>query len=257
MSLGRFVWFELMTRDVAAARAFYSELLGWRIDLAGTVDGDAYPTIKVGEQPIGGLVRLEGAGETPSHWIGYVAVDDVDAASRRATALGGSVALEPADIPGGGGRYAHLRDPHGGRFGVFEGPQVGVSPPPNQTPHGHFGFPELWTPDPEASLRFYGELFGWSRSKEIPLGAPGTYLVTAQGGTPDAGGLMPWPSGFHGRIAWVQYAHVARVDPVVERLRALGGTVFVPPEDLPGMGRFAIVEDPTGAVFAVYNLLAG
>jgi len=66
---------------------------------------------------------------------------------------------------------------------------------------------------------------------------------------------MPSPVGFHGRLAWIHYLHVPRVDPVVERARSLGAIIHVPPADLSGMGRFAIVEDPTGALFALYNRL--
>lgn len=250
MSNGRFVWFELVTRAVETAQGFYRKLFDWSVDLTDA-GRDTYPTLRAGNDAFGGLVRLDGRGETPSHWLGYLACDDIDRTCERACALGGTIEREPAQQAGG--RFAHLRDVHGALFGVVQSPPT-VVPPPDRTPHGQFGFPELWTPDPEVSLGFYGELFGWQRGKGIELGPAGTYRVFRDGDT-DIGGLMPSPVGFHGRIGWIPYLHVAKVDPIVDRAITLGATVFVVPEDLPGMGRFSILEDPTGAVFAAYNQL--
>jgi len=77
-----------------------------------------------GDQPVGGLIGPTDEGPVwPSggpepHWIAYIAVEDVDAAARRARDLGGQVLLPPVDIPGFG-RAAVLRDPQGAAFGVF------------------------------------------------------------------------------------------------------------------------------------------
>jgi uncharacterized protein len=252
MSNGRFVWFELVTRALGSAQGFYQRLFDWRVDLTDA-GSDTYPTLRAGDHAFGGLTRLDRRGETASYWLSYLACADVDQACQRACALGGTIEREPSSLPASG-RFAYLRDPHGALFGVVQGGPAATLPAPDRTPHGQFGFSELWTPDPRASMAFYGELLGWSRGRGIDLGPPGTYQVVRQDEF-DVGGLMPSAVGFHGRIAWVHYVHVPRVDPVVERARTLGATIFVPPEDLAGMGRFAILEDPTGAVFAVYNVL--
>ncbi|MGI5917905.1 MAG: VOC family protein [Anaerolineae bacterium] len=113
-----FVWHELMTTDVEAAREFYREVTGLTTDV-----GD-YPMLMDGGQPVGGLVGPTGQGPVwPSggpeaHWIAYIGVEDVDAAVQRAQSLGGEILLPPVDVPGFG-RAAVLRDPQGAAFGLF------------------------------------------------------------------------------------------------------------------------------------------
>jgi len=113
-----FVWHELMTTDTEGARAFYRAVAGF-----DTVPGD-YQMLMDGEQPVGGLVgpTPEGpiwpSGGPEPHWIAYIGVADVDAATQRAEQLGGQVLVPPVDIPGFG-RAAVLRDPQGAAFGIF------------------------------------------------------------------------------------------------------------------------------------------
>ena len=100
-SHGRFIWYELATTDTAAAKAFYSEVVGW-----GTRDasrpGMPYTLFTAGEASVSGLMDLPedarkmGAGPT---WIGYVGVDDVDATVDRVKQLGGAVHVPPAGHP--------------------------------------------------------------------------------------------------------------------------------------------------------------
>ena len=100
-SHGRFVWYELMTTDVETAKAFYGNVVGW-----GTRDaampGLAYSLFTAGDTPVTGLMNLpedmRRTGATP-HWIGYVGVDDVDAAVDRIKQLGGAVHVPPTDVP--------------------------------------------------------------------------------------------------------------------------------------------------------------
>src|ERR1700730_7902857 len=98
---GRFVWYELKTSDVEAAKAFYAEVVGWGTQDAST-PGMAYTLFTAGKAPVSGLLNLpEDArkmGARPS-WIGYVGVNDVDAAADRAKHLGGAVQVPPTDIP--------------------------------------------------------------------------------------------------------------------------------------------------------------
>src|SRR5450631_2593306 len=96
---GRFVWYELLTTDTAAARAFYAEVVGWGAQDASTPDL-AYCLFTLGNVPLGGLMELpeeaRRMGATP-RWLGYVDVDDVDAAAYRAKRLGGAVLVAPTD----------------------------------------------------------------------------------------------------------------------------------------------------------------
>ncbi len=109
---GAFSWNELMTNDVAGAKAFYGELLGWTLsDMESS--GGSYTMAKAGDTEVAGIMATppEAEGMPPS-WGAYVTVDDVDAMPARVEALGGKVLLPPQDIPEVG-RFMVMQDPQG------------------------------------------------------------------------------------------------------------------------------------------------
>src|SRR5215475_11860120 len=115
---GDFVWYELNTTDVKGAIKFYKEIVGWGTEPFGeryimwTVDGVA----------IGGLMTLPDEPRSkgvPSHWLGYVAADDVDALTRKAESLGGRTILAPNDIPTVG-RFSIIADPQDAVIALFK-----------------------------------------------------------------------------------------------------------------------------------------
>ncbi len=124
-----FIWHELMSRDPDGSERFYQAVAGLRVRRLGDEPG-AYRLLLAGDRPIGGLTgRRPDSDVWPSggpagHWVGYLASNDVDAAVRRAEALGGSVVLGPLDIPGTG-RVAVLRDPDEAAFGLFQPSAIG------------------------------------------------------------------------------------------------------------------------------------
>ncbi len=113
---GTFCWNELASKDVETAKKFYAELLGWTLKDSNGESGMTYTEIRAGEKSIGGMYQPgpecgDGA-EMPSHWMSYVAVDDVDKLAERVTELGGSVCVPPTDIPNVG-RFSVINDPTG------------------------------------------------------------------------------------------------------------------------------------------------
>lgn len=110
---GTFCWNELMTRDTDAAGKFYSELVGWKIVDSG-MPGMAYSMLKAGDKDAGGMMAMpaEVPAEVPSHWVSYITVDDVDAATAKVAELGGTVLNGPMDIPTVG-RFVTIQDPTG------------------------------------------------------------------------------------------------------------------------------------------------
>ena len=116
---GTFVWDELHTSDPDAAKDFYGEVFGWTsesMDMGGT---GSYTIFKrAGDADVGGAIKAPEGG--PTHWLPYVATDDVDGTAARAGELGGSVIQEPTDIPNMG-RFAIVQDPAGGVFGLWKG----------------------------------------------------------------------------------------------------------------------------------------
>lgn len=109
---GQFCWNELATKDLDAAKKFYTELLGWELKESNAV-GMVYNEIVVDGRHIGGLFQMtKEFGDAPSHWMAYVAVEDVDDAARRVEELGGKVCVPPTDIPHTG-RFTVVNDPTG------------------------------------------------------------------------------------------------------------------------------------------------
>jgi predicted enzyme related to lactoylglutathione lyase len=123
------------------------------------------------------------------------------------------------------------------------------------TTHGAFSWNELTTTDPAAAAAFYGRLLGWT-TEVMDMGT-GPYTVIKCGDTsiggimatpPDAGAMPP---------AWGCYVTVDDVDATAARCTELGGTVLMPPTDIPTVGRFAVLRDPQGAVLNVIRYAGG
>jgi len=115
---GQFIWYELTTPNVEAARKFYPLFTGW-----GTQQFDKdYTLWTTGGSPFAGIFRLgpELAQQgVPPNWMPYIEADNVDATANAATAAGGKVVVPPQDIPGTG-RFAVLTDPQGATFGIYK-----------------------------------------------------------------------------------------------------------------------------------------
>jgi predicted enzyme related to lactoylglutathione lyase len=117
---GAFCWNELATTDLEAAQNFYKTLLGWEIkESNATGEGMVYNEIVVGGQHVGGIYKMGPEfGQAPSHWVAYVAVDDVDAKARQVWELGGKVCVPPTDIPNVG-RFCVINDPTGATIALI------------------------------------------------------------------------------------------------------------------------------------------
>ena len=116
---GAFCWNELATTDAGAAKKFYTELLGWNLK-ESEATGFPYSEIVVGGSHVGGIYQMTAEqGGMPSHWMAYVAVDDVDASAKRTEELGGKVSVPPMDIPNVG-RFCVISDPTGARLSLIK-----------------------------------------------------------------------------------------------------------------------------------------
>ena len=233
---GRFVWYELMVDDTAAAKAFYGKVLGWGFDDM-PMPGDAsatYTLIKTGDTNVAGMMHLpdeaKAMGAVPA-WQGHVAVDDVDATAKRAAELGGKVYREPSDIPGIG-RFAVLADPDGAVFLIFKGADNSMPPPnPQSRDAGYVGWRELMAGDAGKVIDFYVQLFGWTKDEPFDMGPMGKYyLFSAQGQS--TGGMMTKPAEVPAPF-WGYYLNVDGADAAVERVKEAGGRVVMGPMQVP------------------------
>lgn len=116
-SHGHFYWNELMTRDADKAKKFYGDAIGWAYDAMPMPEG-TYWVAKVGDKPVGGIFTMSGpdfAG-APESWMSYLAVDDIDARLKKATAAGAKIMRQPFDVPNVG-RIAMVQEPGGAVIG--------------------------------------------------------------------------------------------------------------------------------------------
>jgi len=248
---GKFVWYELMTTDTAAAEAYYRKVVGWGARDAG-VPGVSYTLFTVDDSPVGGLMALpeeacEG-GARPG-WIGYVGVDDVDAYAARFTERGGAVHRAPDDIPGIG-RFAMVADPQGAALALF---QPSGEPPAEQPGGpcrpGHAGWHELMAADGEAAFAFYSGLFGWTKGEGFDMGPMGTYQLFAREEAA-IGGMMTKPESVPAPF-WLYYFGVESIDAAGERVTEGGGQIINGPMEVPGGQWIVQCLDPQGSMFAL------
>jgi uncharacterized protein len=247
---GAFCWPELYTTDQAGSKTFYVRLFGWEIRDIPMGPHAVYTIFTLGGHDAaacyGALPNMEQQGIRP-HWIAYVWTLSSDETAARAKAAGGKVVKEPFDVPGVG-RMAVLQDPTGATICTWETKGhrgIGVCQEP-----GALQWTELLTNDTEAAAAFYERVFGWKRQLWPSPEDPHYHLFMR--GAEGAGGMTPiTPEMGPVKPAWVSYFRVIECDATVEKALKLGGSVAVPAESVPSVGRFAVLVDPEGAHFGI------
>jgi predicted enzyme related to lactoylglutathione lyase len=241
---GRFIWHELLTTDTAAAAAFYPKVLPWRTQPSSM---PGYTIWMAGQSQIGGLMALPAdAAGTPPHWLIYIGTPSVDTTAEHAQRLGARVLKPAADIPNVG-RFAVLSDPQGATFALYTpGPSGGGMPTPGP---GVFSWHELATTDVAGALRFYGELFGWTKGPGHDMGAMGVYQIIERFGS-QIGGMCS-VQGPATPPSWLSYVNVADANRAVAAAKSAGARLLHGPVEVPGGSWIALFMDPQGGAFAV------
>jgi predicted enzyme related to lactoylglutathione lyase len=247
---GHFVWYELLTTDVGPAAAFYHEVLGWSAQDASTPEFQ-YRVLSGADGPACGLMALppeaRRSGATP-RWVGYVAVDDVDACATRLKALGGSIYVPPTDS--NIGRISIVADPQGATLALVQGLKqrlrIGL-PAGGGNKAGRVGWHELLASEGGQAFAFYNALLGWRKAGE-DVGLDGYRLFSA--GADVLGGIFtklpraPFPF-------WLYYFNVADLGVALQRVMRHGGRIAQGPVELPDGIWIARCIDPQGAMFAL------
>ena len=247
-----FCWYELMTSDTAAAGKFYSEVVGWK---AEEMQGGMPYTMFVtpAGPPVGGMMgispEMAQQGSRPG-WVGYVAVDDVDASTAKTAELGGTVHRPPADIPGVG-RFSVVADPFSAVFLLFKA-AAEFSMPPEGEGVGFVAWRELMAGDLEKAWAFYSALLGWTKDTDHDMGPMGAYRLFKTGGDKAVGGMMTKPAELPASF-WTYYFTVDGVRAAADRLTAAGGKVMNGPMQVPGGDWVVQAADPQGGMFALYS----
>jgi hypothetical protein len=249
---GTFCWVESGTTDGEAAKKFYTELFGWSFTDAPVGPGMVYTILKLDGKDVGALYEMPpemtSNGVTP-HWLSYISVTNADETAAKAKELGAILMKEPFDVSDVG-RMAVIQDPTGAVFALWQaGTHKGaaVVNVPNS-----FCWNELATPDTAKAGDFYTGLFGWG--KKVQQMGPMTYTSFMNGDRPAGGMYSPTPDMGPVPPHWLVYFAVDDTDAKVEKAKELGAKIIVPPADIPNTGRFAVIQDPQGAVFGIIKL---
>ncbi|MGB7975868.1 MAG: VOC family protein [Roseiarcus sp.] len=250
-SHGRFVWYELMTTDIAIAKAFYASVVGWGARGA-SMPGSTYSLFTIGDFPVTGLMTMpedaRRTGVTP-HWLGYVGVDDVDAAVDRTKQLGGAVYVPPTDVPNIS-RFSIVADPQTATLALVKGLKSAQAQSAEPGAPGRVGWHELLAADSEKAFAFYRELFGWQKA-DTHVGAMGKYQeFSADLGT--IGGMFTKPATLPHPF-WLYYFNIDDIQAAAKRVEAGGGQILYGPTAVPGGAVIAHCTDPQGAIFALLD----
>ena len=251
---GTFSWVELATTDRQAGVAFYRALFGWEVRDAPIGPNEIYSMFQMRGKEVAAAYTLmadERKLGVPSHWNLYVTVADADDAAKKAAGLGAKVLAHPFDVMDVG-RMAVLQDPAGAVFCVWQAKKhIGAR---ILTEPGALCWSELTTRDPQAAEAFYTALFGWVAKHGAASTLP-DYTELGVPGQPPGAGMMKTPDNMPASVPsyWMPYFQVADADASTAKAKELGGSLMVGPNDIPNVGRFAILKDPQGAMFAVFN----
>lgn len=245
---GTFSWVDLTTTDQDAARAFYRALFGWGAEDMPAGEGVVYSMMTLDGRHVAAIAPQQEAQReagAPPAWSSYVTVASADDAASRAAELGGTVRTAPFDVFDAG-RMAVIQDPQGAFFMVWE-PKRHIGAGLVNVP-GAFLWNELASNDLDGSTAFYSALFGWEIA---PFeGSEQPYLTIRNGERGNGGMRAAEPPGAPPH--WLVYFATDDLDAALARVAELGGAVHAGPIDIE-MARIAIVADPQGGVFALYD----
>lgn len=228
---GDFVWFDLVTDDTRTAKTFYARLFGWEFS-----KGDDYSIIRSDGEYLGSIAygaELDDA-QQDARWIGSISVPDVDATAAAARSAGGKVLVEPEELPGRG-RSAVVEDPQGGIVALLRSSKG--DPAPEKVISGDWLWIHLWTPDADASARFYETALGFGRRGNLLQYNSASRATLVEFDWKDVTAM------------WLPMVLVPDIGEAVTRVKRLKGHVHIEPSSDFGGGTLALVADPTGAAF--------
>lgn len=242
---GRFVWHDLMTKDVSTARRFYSDLLGWRFE--DTRRGDRpYVLARAQGAPVAGIVDVSAIANAGSQWLSFMGVADVDKAVTDVRSNGGKVLVAPRD-PVPMARVAVITDPQGAPLGLA---QLRRDVPDPASPATHrFFWHEYLARDAGQALEFYKRLAGYeSTISESRLGVEYHVLRKTRG---RAGLFQLPPAAADVQPNWLPYVLVDDPAALGARAQSLGGRILVAAAPERRNGSLVVIADPGGAPLAL------
>jgi uncharacterized protein len=245
-------WVDLGTPDIPGAAAFYTAMFGWDVQEAGPVEvTGGYRMAMLRGRPVAGLGPQMNT-DMPPYWSTYITVADADATAAAVEANDGKVIMPPMDVMTVG-RMGVFLDCLGAAFSIWQ-PRDHVGAGIVNEP-GTLCWNELACRDVERAKSFYSAVFGWDPHTR----SMGDFDYTEWHlGDRPIGGMIEMNDQYPPEMPanWLVYLGSQDCDESALRCTDLGGAVIVPPADIPEVGRFSVVRDPYGAVFALISLVA-
>jgi predicted enzyme related to lactoylglutathione lyase len=249
---GSFCWIELGTTDQPAAKSFYQSLFGWTPADMPMGPTDFYTIFKLEGRDAAAAYTLrpeQRSQGVPPHWMLYMMAASADDAAKRAAEVGGTVIVAAFDVFDAG-RMAVLQDPTGAVFTVWEPKRstgIGIA-----HVDGTLCWADLSTPDPQRASKFYSDLFGWQIVTDDE--DPEHNYLHIKNGEHFIGGIPPASHRQPGTPPhWLPYFNTSNCDATADKAKQMGAKLYLPPMTFENIGRFAVLADPQGAVFALFQ----
>ncbi len=242
---GKFVWADLVTDNVPAARAFYSRLFGWTFRDYGN-----YTIAANDERPLCGMFQRPRPADRPEakpRWIGYLSVPSVERAQRAVTERSGRVLAAPRKMPDRG-EQALFADAEGVVFGVIKS---GSGDPEDFLPEpGDWIWIQLLTRDARNAAEFYRDVGGYEIVEKTAGAGSSDYVLVSKGYARATVRTIP-QSREQVKPNWLPFVRVKNVGESVAQAKHLGGKALVEPRTELFGGKVAVIADPTGAAIGL------
>lgn len=249
---GKFVWADLVTDDVPAARKFYGQLFGWTFQ-----DFGGYTIAANDERPLCGLfqrARPAGKPDARPRWFGYLSVSNVERAQRAVTQAGGRVLEERRKFPKRG-EQAIFADPEGALFGVVK--SSAGDPPDFLAEPGDWIWIQLMSRDARRAAEFYRDVAGYEIVENTAADRRSDFVLTSKGYARATVRTIPQAEQERVRPTWLAFVRVQNVGESVAKAKQLGGTVLIAPQPELLQGKVAVVADPAGAAIGLLEWSEG
>jgi uncharacterized protein len=246
--VGKMVWLDLMTPDIAGAKKFYSGLFGWTFKDVHAGKGD-YAVALLDGRPVGGLFQQAapaGEGRRPT-WLSFFAVRDVEATERTALENGAKIVREAKTYPQRG-RQAVLSDPQGAVFAILA--SSSGDPSDFLAMPGEWIWSSLHAQDADKDAAFYQTVFGYDVF-DLPSDDESEHVILSSDDFARASVNTLPADAARRHPHWLNFVRVENAAASAAKAVALGGRILVEPRVDRHGGNIAVVADPTGAPFGL------
>jgi predicted enzyme related to lactoylglutathione lyase len=248
---GKFVWADLVTDDVPAARKFYSALFGWTFRDLGN-----YTIASNDERPLCGMFQRARPANQPQakpRWVGYLSVSSVAKAGRAVTEGGGRVLAAPQKFRDRG-EQAVFADSEGAIFGVVKsssGDPQDFLPEP-----GDWIWVQLLSRNARNAAEFYRDVGGYEVVEQASGKQSSDYVLASKGYARATVRTIP-AARQQIQPNWLLFVRVKNIGESLMQAKQLGGKVLIEPKPELFNGKVAVIADPTGAAIGLLEWSEG